>query len=151
MKRGSFWIAVEDEDAWALASVQDEGRGTLVATRTRAPEGVPLEFPVTEADLARSTRAETGTDFSPPADLIHLSHISAATVLHTLRLRHAADEIYTAVGPVVIAVNPFRMTKESSQERIDALLRTDPDALPPHVFNVARSAYSVMCLSLIHI
>jgi myosin-7 len=142
MDRGAFWLAVPDEDAWALAGVKHKN-GALVATRSRAPDGVPLEFNVTEDTLAASARAD-GLTFSPPADLIDLPAISTATVLHTLRLRHASDDIYTAVGPVIIAVNPFKPTKESSNEKIEALLREDPDKLPPHVFNVARSAYSVM-------
>lgn len=116
--------------------------------------------------------------FAPPADLIDLPSISTATVLHTLRLRHGADQIYTAIGPVIsernrlaaitpqtfaartmcfnplltpyclawaVAMNPFRKTAESSPERIQELLRVPAEELPPHIFNVARSAYSVMC------
>ncbi len=86
----------------------------------------------------------TSGAFEPPADLTELEGISTGSVLHTLRLRHKADKIYTSVGPVIIAVNPFKPTPESTIERIDSLIQHDPDTLPPHVFNVARSAYSVM-------
>ena len=144
MDRGHHWLPVDDDDAWALCTVKARGDGSLWATRTRAPEGVPLEFAVSDAVLQAGTRA-AGDKFEPPSDLIDLPSISTATVLHTLRLRHASDQIYTSVGPVIIAVNPFRPTKESSSERINQLMRADPDTLPPHVFNVARSAYSVMC------
>ena len=142
MDLGKFWLPVPDEDAWALAAVTKKG-GALVAKRLRAPDGVPTEFEVKESDLDPS-RAVTG-DVTAPADLIDLPSISTAAVLHTLRERHASDQIYTAVGPVILALNPFRPTQESAPEKIASLLFTPPDELPPHVFNVARSAYSVMC------
>ena len=87
LDRGVYWLPVDDDDSWALATVRHRD-GALWATRTRAPEGTPLEFQVGEADLASRTRVSS-TTFTPPADLINLSTISTATVLHTLRLRHA--------------------------------------------------------------
>lgn len=109
----------------------------------RAPTGVPLELELTEEALEQLLPVSGDLD-APPDDLSQLEGISTGPVLHTLRVRYGADRIYTAVGPVVIAVNPFRPTAESSAERIASLATAEPDSLPPHVFNVARSAYSVM-------
>ena len=78
-------------------------------------------------------------------DLTHLESISTGAVLHNLRLRHAQKRIYTSVGPILLAINPFAPTSETSAAHLAALAATaDPDALPPHVFNLARSAYTVM-------
>ena len=137
------WLRVEDEDAWAIASVVARD-GALYACRERVPEGVPCECKITEDELAKKSLPVGGCEFMPPADLVALPSISTAAVLHTLRLRHEKDQIYTSVGPVIIVVNPFRPTAEGSPQRLDELLRSDKDELPPHVFNVSRSAYTVM-------
>lgn len=37
-----------------------------------------------------------------------LDHLHEASLLHNLALRHAAALPYTATGPTVLAVNPYR-------------------------------------------
>ena len=137
-----YWLPVEDEDAWALVTVTRGDGGKISAVRSRAPEGMLLEMSISEDELKPLRPMREG--FEAPSDLVALPSISTASVLHTLRTRYDLDQIYTSVGPVIIAVNPFRPTKEGSEDRIDALARMAPDDLPPHVFNVARSAYTVM-------
>lgn len=41
-------------------------------------------------------------------DLIELTHLHEPAILHALRLRYDSDVIYTATGPILIAVNPFK-------------------------------------------
>ena len=41
-------------------------------------------------------------------DLIGLTHLHEPAILHSLRLRYDSDIIYTATGPILIAVNPFK-------------------------------------------
>jgi myosin-5 len=41
-------------------------------------------------------------------DLIELTHLHEPAILHALRLRYDSDIIYTATGPILIAVNPFK-------------------------------------------
>jgi myosin heavy subunit len=45
---------------------------------------------------------------NPPSDLIKLSDVNRAAILHTLKNRFERDEIYTAVGPILVALNPFK-------------------------------------------
>lgn len=42
MELGSFFLQVEDEDAWTLATVVSHRDGKLRANRSRAPDGVSL-------------------------------------------------------------------------------------------------------------
>ena len=51
------------------------------------------------------------------ADLTHLESISTAAVLHTLRLRLAQSHVYTSVGPIILATNPFAPTEECGETR----------------------------------
>lgn len=41
-------------------------------------------------------------------DLIGLTHLHEPAILHALRLRYDSDIIYTATGPILIAINPFK-------------------------------------------
>ena len=42
----------------------------------------------------------------PPTDLIKLTDVNRASILHSLRLRFQRDQIYTSVGPILVALNP---------------------------------------------
>jgi myosin heavy subunit len=63
------------------------------------PEAGVLASPSTHAD----TLVVGGVD-----DLIGLTHLHEPAILHALRLRYDSDIIYTATGPILIAVNPFK-------------------------------------------
>lgn len=41
-------------------------------------------------------------------DMAKLDHLHEASLLHNLARRHAASLPYTATGPIVLAVNPYR-------------------------------------------
>lgn len=41
-------------------------------------------------------------------DMAKLDHLHEASLLHNLVRRHAAALPYTATGPIVLAVNPYR-------------------------------------------
>jgi myosin heavy subunit len=61
------------------------------------------------------------------------------------RERHARQNVYTAIGPIVLALNPFAAVNECTPEHLSVLAsKKDADGLPPHAFNLARSAYTVM-------
>ena len=116
----------------------------MCATRLHAPDGVPLELTLDDEE-ARALLPAGGDVDEPVGDLTQLESISTGAVLHTLRRRHAAREIYTAIGGIVLALNPFGPTDACAPETLRWLAaQPDPDVLPPHVFNVARSAYTVM-------
>ncbi|EOD08320.1 hypothetical protein EMIHUDRAFT_68202, partial [Emiliania huxleyi CCMP1516] len=76
-------------------------------------------------------------------DLTALSSVHDATMLDTLRRRHAADEIFTSIGEVVISVNPFKPVPSCTPDSI-ARLSQQGEAAPPHVARVASVAYRKM-------
>jgi myosin-5 len=45
---------------------------------------------------------------TPPSDLITLTHLHEPAVVFCLRKRYEANEIYTATGPILLALNPFK-------------------------------------------
>ena len=45
-------------------------------------------------------------------DLTVLTHLHEPEILHALRLRYELDIIYTATGPILLAMNPFKAIDE---------------------------------------
>ena len=42
------------------------------------------------------------------ADMVEIDELNHATLLHNLFKRYTKDEIYTYVGPILLAMNPFK-------------------------------------------
>ena len=140
-----IWLEVDDEDAWTLATVESASGAEVQLRRARAPENQPLNFTLPLSEYNKATPATGGT--AAVADLTDLADVNVGAILHSLRLRYEKDRIYTAIGPIVIAVNPYKSLDVCSAEAIAGMNdgEESPDELPPHVFNVARSAYAGLC------
>ena len=131
------WIPVADADAWALATTVDVRDGDLVTLRR---DGTDHTVQMTRAELEALPAAVLDEAVD---DLTALSSVHDATMLDTLRRRHAADEIFTSIGPVVISVNPFKPVPSCAPDSI-ARLSQQGEAAPPHVARVASVAYRKM-------
>ena len=142
-----YWAPVDDEDLWCLARVESRAHGTVKLTRSRAPPGVPLELTLTEEQLL-SLKSATADADEQKGDLTLLSDVNAGAVLHNMRLRYEQQEIYTSIGPqILIAVNPFESLPLCGEDFLRELQGRESDALPPHAYTTARSAYEAMCAS----
>ena len=58
------------------------------------------------------TKVELTLDYSQNAsaglpDMVDIDELNHATLLQNLEARYNRDEIYTYVGPIILAVNPF--------------------------------------------
>jgi myosin heavy chain 9/10/11/14 len=86
------------------------------------------------------------------ADNTQMMFLNEATLLHNLRSRFAADEMYTATGHLLISVNPYRWLPIYGDEWILRYAASGPaHALsnPPHVYSVANRAYRAMRAALL--
>ncbi|CAM9562517.1 unnamed protein product, partial [Sphacelaria rigidula] len=86
-------------------------------------------------------------------DLTSLTHLHEPTILYSLNQRYQADVIYTGVGPILLAVNPFKRVKLYTNEILAAYRQDgerrhyDPEYdgnLAPHVYAIADKAYRNM-------
>lgn len=79
-------------------------------------------------------------------DLTSLPDICLPAVLHNLRLRFASDAIYTSIGPVLISVNPHKRLGHLDDflRYCDDLDRAEDELLPPHVYRIARAAFTAL-------
>lgn len=78
-------------------------------------------------------------------DLCQLLDLNEATLLENLRQRFVAGHIYTYVGSILIAVNPFKFYPIYNPKyvRLYQNQRVGP-ILPPHIFAIADNAYYCM-------
>ena len=79
--------------------------------------------------------------------LADLSQLDEETLLVALQRRYAANHIYTYVGDILVAVNPFCLLSELYSRQTSHLYRRPPGKLPPHVFAIAEQTYSSMLTS----
>lgn len=85
------------------------------------------------------------------ADLVDGDDVSEAAILEELRRRFAEDIIYSSIGPIVIAINPYKdiqaiysannMNIYMQHSRKQNLI-TNESLNKPHVWSIAQSAYN---------
>ena len=79
------------------------------------------------------------------ADLVQLEDINEASILNNLQLRFVHDNIYTSLGTIVVAVNPYKWIQElytdASLARYKGASARGITDLPPHVYATAERAY----------
>lgn len=78
-------------------------------------------------------------------DLCQLLDLNESTLLENLKQRFVAGHIYTYVGSILIAVNPFKFYPIYNPKyvRLYQNQRVGP-ILPPHIFAIADNAYYCM-------
>lgn len=78
-------------------------------------------------------------------DLVMLDKIEEGAITNCLANRYGQDWIYTSIGPVLIAINPFkRIEAIYTDAKIREYKGKKSYELPPHVYSLADEAYSNM-------
>ncbi|XP_067935086.1 unconventional myosin-IXb-like isoform X2 [Watersipora subatra] len=77
------------------------------------------------------------------ADLCSLPDLNETTLLENLKKRFYEDTIYTYVGTILIAINPFKFFRIYNPKCV-AMYQGGAHGLPPHIFAVANAAFTSM-------
>uniref|UniRef100_T1JDE0 Unconventional myosin-IXb n=1 Tax=Strigamia maritima TaxID=126957 RepID=T1JDE0_STRMM len=77
-------------------------------------------------------------------DLCQLPDLNETTLLDNLKARFESEHIYTFVGSILIAVNPFKFHPIYNPKYVKLYQNKRLDELPPHIFAIADSAYHAM-------
>ncbi|GBG24692.1 Myosin-6 [Hondaea fermentalgiana] len=77
-------------------------------------------------------------------NMVTLKDLNEMSILHNLRLRFSRDEIYTQVGSILVAVNPFKLLPLYTAEVLEEYKAGDAREMPPHVYAVASQAFRNM-------
>ncbi|XP_069104631.1 unconventional myosin-XVI-like [Argopecten irradians] len=76
-------------------------------------------------------------------NLTELADISESTIVKEIQQRYWKNQIYTFIGDVLIAVNPFQEMACYSKS-ISAKYHKEREKLPPHVYAVAERAHQCL-------
>lgn len=84
-----------------------------------------------------------------PDDLITLTHLHEPSVVFSLRSRYNDDQVYTATGPILIALNPFKALPGLYDDIMmnDHWMAGEGVAkltLKPHIYQNAHTAFRAM-------
>ncbi|XP_015422968.1 PREDICTED: LOW QUALITY PROTEIN: unconventional myosin-VIIb [Myotis davidii] len=74
-------------------------------------------------------------------DMIHLGDLNEAGMVHNLLIRYQQHKIYTYMGSILVAVNPFQVLPLYTREQVQLYYSCHMGELPPHVFAIANSCY----------
>lgn len=78
------------------------------------------------------------------SNMVSLKQLNNGSILHNLRLRFFNDEIYTAIGTILVSVNPFKVLPLYTPKLIDSFIVKGSAKNEPHVYGVADDAYKAM-------
>lgn len=77
-------------------------------------------------------------------DLASLAKLDETILLEEIKERYRQDKIYTYVGDILIAVNPFKDLGIYGKNYSDQYKHIKQSAHPPHIFAVADAAYQAL-------
>lgn len=87
------------------------------------------------------------------ADMVEIDELNHATLLQNLCSRYCHDQIYTYVGPILLAMNPFKyMNHLYTDQVVDKYKKITTSktplevrkANPPHIFAITAMAFRQM-------
>jgi myosin-5 len=118
MKLYGWFVDAKSTDLCVPCSYDDGSENsvtvTLLSGENEGAEVVASKAPTsgTAAVPRGPVLLPYGTEpFRPVADLIRMAALTEETLLHNLRERYQADEIYTCIGDIVVAVNPYKQLR----------------------------------------
>jgi len=159
----------DDATVWitssSSSSIQDVWKKAVVVSKVPPDEGEEWEFKVREIDSGNTVsirtpslgkqgleyvlvkRRDEGLKGSEVHDMTSLLYLNAPELLECVKQRYMEKSIYTSIGPILLAVNPFERLPLYSSEILNKY-NVDDNSLgqkaQPHVFEVANRAYSKM-------
>ena len=109
------------------------------------------------SDATKLTALTSPDDYTGLHDVLDLTNVTEASLLHNIRVRYRRDDIYTSAGPILISVNPYKQITNALgeslySEKMMVRYRTSDEFADeyPHLFKVADRAYSAM-MDSVHI
>jgi myosin heavy subunit/ribosomal protein L13E len=148
----SYWWVPDEAEVWVLAKQEGEvqSNGLLKFSVVGSNKSISQN-----ASACMKTVVTAGDDLQlcAPDDMISLPEVNQASILSCIRTRFREKSIYTAVGTVLMTVNPFEKIgglygTEMIRKYITPFSENGP--LKPHVYLVPSRAFADMCRSGSH-
>lgn len=79
-------------------------------------------------------------------DMVLLTKITEAAITDNLKRRLMEDKIYTYIGPVLVAVNPFKQLPYFGEREVAMYQGAAQYEVPPHIYSLADTMYRNMLI-----
>uniref|UniRef100_A0A8D3CVK4 Myosin X, like 1 n=1 Tax=Scophthalmus maximus TaxID=52904 RepID=A0A8D3CVK4_SCOMX len=130
-------VWVREKEQFVPATVNSCGDGTLVLTTDYGEVRNVHKHTRTQVYAMHQSSIDGVEDMSALAEL------HEAAIMHNLYQRYKKDNIYTNIGSILAAVNPYKQIPGLyDPERVDLYSKHHIGELPPHIFAVANECYS---------
>ncbi|XP_037098390.1 unconventional myosin-X [Syngnathus acus] len=131
-------VWVREKEQLVPATVNSCGDGTLVVT-TDYGEVLYLQ----QAEVTRErVYPMHQSSVDGVEDMSALAELHEAAIMHNLHQRYQKDNIYTNIGSILAAVNPYKQIPGLYDlERVDLYSKHQLGELAPHIFAVANECY----------
>nr|XP_057947425.1 unconventional myosin-X isoform X2 [Doryrhamphus excisus] len=131
-------VWVREKEQLVPATVNSCGDGTLVVT-TDYGEVLYLQ----QAEVTRErVYAMHQSSIDGVEDMSSLAELHEAAIMHNLYQRYQKDHIYTNIGSILAAVNPYKQISGLyDPERVELYSKHQLGELPPHIFAIANECY----------
>ncbi|XP_065915839.1 myosin-IIIb-like [Dysidea avara] len=77
-------------------------------------------------------------------DLASLTNLNEAILLNKLKARYDEDDIYTYVGDILVAIDPFKQLSIYDKKHMTKYKNVARNQNPPHIYAVSNAAYYQM-------
>jgi myosin heavy subunit len=132
-----IWIPSESE-AWELGSVVSSNAKSTIVKLLSNGKQVTLPQPEEKFDHLSSLNLLDEVCHN----LVDLESFSEGMILHHIRKRYSQDAIYTFVGSILVAVNPYKTLSIYQTNDIESVftMKKNKEAGAPHIFAVGADA-----------
>ena len=138
-----------DQDVW-VESAQLAGASVYAKAKVVSVSGSSVQVQARGANATVQVAAADCYAVHPGdavPDHCQLTFLSLPTMLENTRQRFMRDQIYTLVGDILVAVNPFKLIQGLYGTEVMAQCRgkkTWQAACGPHVYAIAEKGYVAM-------
>jgi myosin heavy subunit len=138
---GGQWVWAPDEEAAFLP-------GKVKTSFKSGEAGVVIledgeELPLTAAQTKDLLKMDIQS-LSSVDDMVAMNDLNEPAILHNLRVRFKQNQIYTAVGQILVSVNPFKLLPIYTPEVMDMYKEKGSRENAPHLYGIADDAYRLM-------
>lgn len=137
----------DEEEAWIgckISGVSEDGSITTLTPEyfSNPNPGNLKTFKKPSSEVMNYPAAQESTIRDDYSNLINLEEFTEGAVLHQLRSRYFKDKIYSEIGAILIAINPFKMMPIYNQKILNYYKTRSTDAeKEPHIFQTASRTY----------
>ena len=95
-----------------------------------------------DTTLTVGIRAKWQKPETLPKNLLNIGRVTENEIMHLLESRYANDMIYTLMGDVQVAINPFKSIPHNLETYIKCKSNLSSlEKLEPHAFQIAAMSY----------